>query len=450
LEKKKAADPKFGTGKNTGEIDGEADRKYIAALDCGKLKPYENYDDLIDCVVYNFGRYWLCRGRQEITLTKWSFIQFGIYKSGPDEGLGYARLNILDGIYKTMKWSLKNPIIKKTKSHVEVRDNPEDPYSAYKILKHLRSVCPEHQERVFCRKMSRSQEVERKISGSLTQSNSKMPIGVNTISLKCKTVAQICGFENWPDFTNHWSRALGITTLSSAQNNVPEKQRLDHARHSSMKSQLPYQRANQEANHQLQIALLGPHAKKPQPQKKLAPPVPVAVPPPVALAPPEEALAVSVPQSLPVMPALASLPLAFTPAAKNTTKNLPAVTPAAPQENRNNSTEQVARLKKQVSIYKRRLQQADDDLKKADDDLEKGVSLSKRRLKNSEDELNECQGKLKSQKKKHRREIERLTEENKQVTKELGRVETEKTSLQMQTNLQSQMMATRNSSCNII
>jgi hypothetical protein len=83
------------------------------------------------------------------------------------------------------------------------------------------------------------------------------------IGAAMKQIAKICGCEKWEQFTNHANRALGITTLANADDNVAASDRLKHARHSSEKSNIRYQQQTKGSIHNLQNALIGKQVSRP-------------------------------------------------------------------------------------------------------------------------------------------------------------------------------------------
>jgi hypothetical protein len=258
---KKEEDPDFGTLSHAAQFDEDFDVKFRETIKQGKLKPFLRYEDTYQCSIYALGRYLLFRGRTEVSKAEWANMVWGTYDSGPDEGCGYCKYNM--SLHKTSKMELSKPFVEKGTSDICCRENKADPNCGYKILKHFRSLCPPEQKRIFCYEMKGSLSTERRAKGSPYRANPNQPIGQNVIGSSMKQIAKICGCEKWEQFTNHANRALGITTLANADDNVAASDRLKHARHRSEQSNIRYQRQTKESMHNLQNGLIGKQVPRP-------------------------------------------------------------------------------------------------------------------------------------------------------------------------------------------
>ena len=88
-----------------------------------------------------------------------------------------------------------------------------------------------------------------------------------------KHLAQVCGFDKWERCTNHGNRAYGITIVRTNENYKSFAQNaLDHNRHASERSQLPYNRKNAKSSALFQQALqYNPQPSKLSPTKPPSP-----------------------------------------------------------------------------------------------------------------------------------------------------------------------------------
>jgi hypothetical protein len=145
-----------------------------------KKVPYERYKDTIDTGVFVVGRYCLFRGVDEITYAKWDQFEWLTYEGGPDDGVSYIRVSFSE-FDKSYKMNFNHPTIRTgEKGYIEVRDQQENAYASYKILTHLRRICPDEQERVFCYPAADSQKEKYRVSDCKDyESNHKKPYGKN-------------------------------------------------------------------------------------------------------------------------------------------------------------------------------------------------------------------------------------------------------------------------------
>ena len=145
-----------------------------------------------------------------------------------------------------------------------VRENINDPINPYENCQYFRSVCPPEQKRFFCRQQSHALKHTRRVHRNKLGvkdplpflSNPNQVIGPGTIGKCMKQIAQICEFDNWQKCTNHGNRAYAVTILiNGTENKLKGKEVLNHCRHNSVHSQLPYNCRNPVAESRLQNAL---------------------------------------------------------------------------------------------------------------------------------------------------------------------------------------------------
>ena len=184
------------------------------------INPYNNYDDLINTVVFLCGRCFLLRGGREISKLLWENYTHGIYEDGPDKGKRYIQICIFeDKVNKRLRLGQK--VLTVEDRSRRFRDNPNDPINPYEIFEYFCSICPPDQKRMCCWKhnqvLKHKRRVHKNINGVKDPipylTNPILPIVENTISKLMKRVAQICEFDNWEKCTNHGNRAYGVTIL---------------------------------------------------------------------------------------------------------------------------------------------------------------------------------------------------------------------------------------------
>jgi hypothetical protein len=207
------------------------------------------------------GRYCFFHGVDEITYAKWNQFEWRTYEEGPDDGVSYIRGSFPE-FDKSYKMKFSHPTVPTgEKGYIHVTEQQDNPYSAYKILIHLRKICPEEQEQVFCYPATDSQKEKYRVNDRKDhESNPKKPYGKNLILNTMKTIAHICGFDNWTNFTNHAARTLGITMM--CESNLEDEHKCHQSRHANAKRMQPYKRETSELSAQVQDARLDTHLKK--------------------------------------------------------------------------------------------------------------------------------------------------------------------------------------------
>ena len=128
---------------------------------------------------------------------------------------------------------------------------------------------PHQQVRFFCCAQTPKMEYARRtntVNGILVpilyKTIRRNVMGENVIVEKTRELAQICGWKIWEECTYHGLRAMGVTILHNSNKiNLTNKTVLTYCRHTSKKSQNPYNRDTLIANSNLQDALIGDVAK---------------------------------------------------------------------------------------------------------------------------------------------------------------------------------------------
>ena len=109
------------------------------------INPYNDYDDLINTVVFLCGRCFLLRGRKKISKLLWENYTHGIYEDGPDKRKFYIQISIFeDKVNKRLRLGQK--VFTVEDRSYRVRDNPNDPINPYEIFQYFRLICPPDQK----------------------------------------------------------------------------------------------------------------------------------------------------------------------------------------------------------------------------------------------------------------------------------------------------------------
>jgi hypothetical protein len=251
-------DQNFGSAQHKAAIDEEADTKIRTAIEKGHLRPFTDLVHLQMLLTFLFGRYFLLRGGKEIHRLEWKAISFGRYTSGPDKDCRFVMLKIPKD--KVNYRSFRNPIMAKGSLTFRVRENTADVACPYRVLTHYRDLCPPIQIRIYCQPMCKSQKIKRAASSNPVErmwiTNPNKNVGINKVQAHTTLLGEICGFQDFEKCKNHGNRAYAVTTLmNSDEDNLKDQTIMEHCRHRSLKSQMPYHRQNAVAQHKLQNAL---------------------------------------------------------------------------------------------------------------------------------------------------------------------------------------------------
>ena len=229
--------------KKVAETDPDADLKVMNALREGKLKPYEDHEDLMRMLIAGLGRCLGYRGGEEMTKAVWS--QFEFSEPTSEILIPHVWGAPGGGFDKTHVVNLKNTYVREDRPYVV--DDPTNQYSFYKLLKYYRAKCHPDQVRLFCRLHNKLTPETAKL-----RVNPKDPYGMNPIARFAKEVALVCDFKDFQLFAAHGFRRQLIST--SINNDAPAQMRQQHDRHQP-ESELPYHRPsrNEQMRHQIAI-----------------------------------------------------------------------------------------------------------------------------------------------------------------------------------------------------
>ncbi len=239
-------DPTYATRVGTSTFDYEVDRKIRDKYNEGNWDPFSTsdgstaYDHRHQYLVFVLGRYWLLRGRKELSSLKWSQIKFcEVYENN--------KLKKYIEIFHTFDKGNQLKLSNTTPRNLEdgtprMYPNPNDPLSPYKFLTFYRSICTPTQVRVFFGKASSTQMKEFRSKNLPYLYNEKQPIRENSINKNTKEFAKEMGFDNWERCTNHDNRKLGITTIVTNADAGVNPLMLKVTRHKKIQTSMSYQK----------------------------------------------------------------------------------------------------------------------------------------------------------------------------------------------------------------
>jgi hypothetical protein len=261
-------DPTFATGIGTAPFDMNADFKIREHFRSGKFNPFstdlteEAYKDRLKYAIYVLGRYFLCRGRNEIAFCCWDQVKF---HEATVNGEKEEFIEVIHKWDKTHKMSLNNPTSRDITSQVSPRiySNANDDLCSHRFLKFLRGLCPPEQERVLCSAGNKTMLKQFRSGKGRYMYNPKLPVGENTVGPLCKEMAEEMGFDRWEKCTGHGLRKMGITNaMTYAETNIAPVV-LGASRHKNYQTSLAYQRPNDDMYRSYNKAIIGRHVSSP-------------------------------------------------------------------------------------------------------------------------------------------------------------------------------------------
>jgi len=138
------ADPTFASGVGTSTFDMNADFKIREHFRLGKFNPFSTeltedaYNDRLKYAIYVLGRYFLCRGCNEIAFCNWEQVRF---HETMVHGEKEEYVELIHKWDKTHQMNLKNTTSRDVSSRVSPRiyANANDELCPHRFLKFLRS-----------------------------------------------------------------------------------------------------------------------------------------------------------------------------------------------------------------------------------------------------------------------------------------------------------------------
>ena len=243
------SDPLFGTSRHAAKFDEEADEKIRIAIKEGKLRPWEDPEHLQHVICFCLGRCFAMRGIGEITFLTYEFVGSGVFGKQHAELHGLKFKVVRIPFDKTNKLSLTTVNARPTDYQCfKVCEVPSDIILCpVRAMDFYFSKCHPDSQRFFGKIATPRQRIKYQREGlgdiwyvEANSNNSNSVVGKGTISKMTKKVAELAGFDDWEQCTNHGNRAHAVTKMIEA--GVPLEDRMIFCRHKSANSQQPYAR----------------------------------------------------------------------------------------------------------------------------------------------------------------------------------------------------------------
>jgi len=262
------ADPTFASGVGTATFDMNADFKIREHFRAGKFNPFSKeltedaYNDRLKYAIYVLGRYFLCRGRNEIAFCNWEQVRFHeTVVNGEKE----EYVELIHKWDKTHQMNLNNTTSRDVNSRIAPRiyENANDELCPHRFLKFLRGLCVPEQERILCQAGNKAMLKNYRAGKGPYIYNPKLPVGANTVGPLCQEMALEMGFDMWEKCTGHGLRKMGITNaMTYAETNIAPVV-LGASRHKNYQTSLAYQKPNDDMYRSYNKAMLGRHVPSP-------------------------------------------------------------------------------------------------------------------------------------------------------------------------------------------
>ncbi len=156
---------------------------------------FQAYQDRLWYAVFIFGRYFLLRGRKEVTFLLWDQVRF---LTTAEDDKQVELVKVIQNFYNGGPINLNNTTawcVKEITPHVYPNEN--DPFCPIKFLKFFKSLCPPEQTQVFCKpfnKVQRKQYIQENLPYKYNQN---LVLGEHTIITATKEFVERMGFKEW-------------------------------------------------------------------------------------------------------------------------------------------------------------------------------------------------------------------------------------------------------------
>jgi len=244
-------DPSFGTGANRARVDNALVRKFIQAIREKKIRPYEDPEHCLICVIFILGYYCGLRGSSEHIDLSSEMVYMGEYQVEDGEelaGLRWAGVKV--PFSKTNQLNMNNTKLPSDQdvllTFVEQPDH--DCWDPYDIFCFFVDHCHPHARKFYGRLVRQGEQYE----GGKLQKQHGRPIwyaesgpdrpnwnlGPTKHRELCKKIALYAGVDDWKKCTGHALRALCINKCIA--NNLTAVDVAAKVRHRSLNSQKDY------------------------------------------------------------------------------------------------------------------------------------------------------------------------------------------------------------------
>lgn len=250
-ERKK--DPSYGTGSNGARVDKSLVRKFIQAIRDGTIRPYEDPEHCLICVIFILGYYCGLRGSSEHIDLDCEMVYIGEYtvEDGPDlAGLKWGGVKV--PFSKTNQLNMKNTRLPVDQDVLlTFVEQPEhDCFDPFAIFCHFLNHCHPNAKKLYGRVIRQGDQYE---GGRLEKEfgrpvwyaesghgrdRSNWNLGPTKHRELCKKIAFYAGVDDWKKCTGHSLRALCITNCIAS--NLTAVDVAAKVRHASLNSQKDY------------------------------------------------------------------------------------------------------------------------------------------------------------------------------------------------------------------
>jgi len=243
-ERKK--DPAYGTGKNRARVDKSLVRKFIQAVRDKKVRPYDDPEHCLICVIFILGYYCALRGSSDCEMV---FIGEYQTEDGPDlAGLKWGGIKV--PFSKTNQLNMSNTRLPVDEDVLLtfVEDPTHDCFDPFAIFCHYLNHVHPGAKKFYGRLVRQGEKYE---GGRLEKQfgrpvwyvesghgRSNWNLGSNKHRELCKRIAFLAGVDKWENCTGHSLRALCITTCIAK--NLTAVEIAAKVRHASLNSQKDY------------------------------------------------------------------------------------------------------------------------------------------------------------------------------------------------------------------
>ena len=241
------SDPSFGTGADRARTDPALFRKFVEAIRDGTIRPYEEPEHLVLCVIFIFGFYLGLRGSSEHLNLMTEQLYIGEYTMEDGQELAGLRWGgVKVPFSKTKNLKLSNTRLPRDQdvvlSFVEDACPWWDPWH---VLCFFIDHCHPRATKVFARVVklgcdeaeSLRNEFGKDIWFCESGKGANWNMGPSKHRSLCREIAKLSGVDKWESCTGHALRALCIThCLSCGLSNAEVAAKVRHASINSSKT----------------------------------------------------------------------------------------------------------------------------------------------------------------------------------------------------------------------
>ena len=266
-------DPKFGTGRNRARVDKDLFVKFVAAARDGTIRPYEDSEHLVICMIFALGFYCGLRGSEEHINLMTENVFIGEHTAADGEDLnGLRHVGIKVPFSKAKQLKLKQTRLPKDEAVLLtfVEDPHHDCWCPFQVFCYYFSKCHPNAKKFYGRIVKPGGVEEKRLKNEFKKDvwhaesgkGSNWNMGPTKHRDLCREVARLAGVDRWEDCTGHALRALCVTHCICAGLSAADV--AAKVRHASMNSQVTHAQecSKRKANRMAAMNPSGTLAKK--------------------------------------------------------------------------------------------------------------------------------------------------------------------------------------------